>query len=112
MPGGRSTRRTSKPFAPGEAPARADQGRRFYALGKKAPPYLDLVPLIRRIVNAFGPKRCMWESDCPFQVVKDRYVDSLNLVRRRLDFLDATDKEWLLRRTAEQTFFEPARRPR
>src|SRR5262249_7186817 len=40
----------------------------FYALGKKAPPYLDLAPMIRRVVQAFGPGRCMWESDCPFQV--------------------------------------------
>src|SRR3954453_19388699 len=26
----------------------------FYALGKKTPPYLDLAPLIRRVVAAFG----------------------------------------------------------
>ena len=84
----------------------------FYALGKKTPPYLDLVPLIRTVVHAFGPKRCMWESDCPFQVVKDRYVDSLDLVRNRLDFLNPADKQWLLRRTAEQTFFQPDRRRR
>ena len=49
----------------------------FYALGKKKPPYLDLAPLIREVVQAFGARRCMWESDCPFQVVQDRYVDSV-----------------------------------
>ena len=42
----------------------------FYALGKKTPPYLDLAPLIHRVVRAFGARRCMWESDCPFQVVE------------------------------------------
>jgi predicted TIM-barrel fold metal-dependent hydrolase len=80
----------------------------FYALGKKSPPYLDLGPLIRRVVQAFGARRCMWESDCPFQVVKDRYVDSLALVRDRLDFLSKQDRDWLLFRTAEQVLF---RRP-
>ena len=78
----------------------------FYALGKKTPPYLDLVPLIKRVIQAFGAKRCMWESDCPFQVVRDRYGDSLNLVRDHLEFLSKDDRDWLLYRTAEQTLFK------
>jgi predicted TIM-barrel fold metal-dependent hydrolase len=78
----------------------------FYALGQKTPPYLDLVPLIRRVVQAFSPKRCMWESDCPFQLVKDRYTDSVALVRDHLDFLSKDDREWLLFRTAEQILFK------
>src|SRR5262249_47336686 len=66
----------------------------FYALGKKAPPYDDLAPLIRKVVKAFGPRRCMWESDCPFQVQgKHTYQASIDLVRKRLDFLSAEDKE-------------------
>ncbi len=80
----------------------------FYALGKKAPPYLDLAPLIERVVRAFGARRCMWESDCPFQVVRGTYADSLALVRDRLDFLSPEDRDWLLRRTAEEALF---RRP-
>jgi len=78
----------------------------FYALGKKEPPYEDLAPLIQQVVKAFGPRRCMWESDCPFQVVKHRYADSIDLVRTRLKFLSNDDKEWLLRRTAEEFFFK------
>jgi predicted TIM-barrel fold metal-dependent hydrolase len=77
----------------------------FYALGKKTPPYLDLAPLIRRVVQAFGPRRCMWESDCPFQVVSHRYDDSIALVRDRLDFLSPGDRDWLLGRTAERVLF-------
>jgi predicted TIM-barrel fold metal-dependent hydrolase len=79
----------------------------FYALGKKTPPYLDLAPLIQRVVAAFGARRCMWESDCPFQVVAHRYTDSVELVRDRLDFLTADDRDWLLFRTAEQALFRP-----
>lgn len=78
----------------------------FYALGKKKPPYTDLAPLIQRVVKAFGANRCMWESDCPFQVVEHQYADSIDLVRKRLDFLSEQDKEWLLGKTAEGFFFK------
>ncbi len=79
----------------------------FYALGKKAPPYTDLAPLVERVVKAFGARRCMWESDCPFQVQeKHTYRDSIDLIRTRLKFLTADDRDWLLRRTAEEFFFK------
>lgn len=79
----------------------------FYALGKKQAPYAELGPLIERVVKAFGAKRCMWESDCPFQVSDgQKYQDSIDLVRKRLDFLSDADREWLLWRTAEGFFFK------
>jgi predicted TIM-barrel fold metal-dependent hydrolase len=77
----------------------------FYALGAKQPPHLDLIPMIRRVYDSFGPRRLMWASDCPFQTVKERYEDSISLVRDRLDFLSAEDKTWILWRTAEESFF-------
>lgn len=77
----------------------------FYALGKKEPPYSDLASLIQKVVKAFGPRRCMWESDCPFQVAKQKYADSIDLVKKRLDFLTEDDREWLLGKTAERCFF-------
>ncbi len=78
----------------------------FYALGKKKPPYTDLAPMIRKVVKAFGAKRCMWESDCPFQVQREHtYEAGIDLVRKHLDFLTAEDREWLLRKTAEKFFF-------
>ena len=80
-------RRRSGPLRPGGTSEGVHQGRRFYALGKKTPPYLDLGPLIHRVVAAFGARRCMWESDCPFQIVSHRYEDSISLIRDRLDFL-------------------------
>ncbi|MBL8799897.1 MAG: amidohydrolase family protein, partial [Planctomycetia bacterium] len=58
-----------------------------------------------QVVQAFGAKRCMWESDCPFQVVEHKYTDSSELVSKRLDFLTDEDKDWLLRRTAAEFFF-------
>lgn len=78
----------------------------FYALGKKQAPYLDLGPMIRRVLDAFGPERLMWASDGPFQVLRGHtYRDSIELIRSRLDFLTDTDRQWLLRKTAERVFF-------
>jgi len=78
----------------------------FYALGKKSPPYHDLVPMIRRVSDAFGPERLMWASDCPFQVQGiHNYEASLALIRDKIDFFSEEDRAWLLRRTAERVFF-------
>ena len=77
----------------------------FYALGKKKAPYTDLVPMIRRLLDAFGPERLMWASDGPFQVVGGHhYGPSIDLVKKA-DFLSDGDKAWLLRKTAEKVFF-------
>lgn len=78
----------------------------FYALGAKKAPYLDLVPMIRKLLDAFGPERLMWATDCPYQVQQGhKYADSLALIRDHLDGLSDGDRQWLLRKTAETVFF-------
>ena len=78
----------------------------FYALGKKQPPYLDLSELIRRVVQAFGAKRCMWGSDSPYQThAPHTYGASLELVRFHLGFLSAEEREQILDTTAATFFF-------
>ena len=78
----------------------------FYALGEKKPPYHDLALLIKRVYDAFGPRRLMWASDSPFQVVKGHtYKSSIDLIKSGLDFLSDDDKEWLLWKTAEDVLF-------
>lgn len=78
----------------------------FYALGRKEPPYTELVPMIRRLYEAFGPGRLMWASDSPYQIGgKNTYADSLTFIRDRIDFLSPSDKQWLLRKTAARVFF-------
>jgi predicted TIM-barrel fold metal-dependent hydrolase len=79
----------------------------FYALSPKGPPYLDLGPMIQKVLDAYGPSRCMWESDCPFQVVDHTYADSISLIRDRLDFLSDSDRQHLLVGTAESLLFRP-----
>ena len=79
----------------------------FYALGKKIPPYTDMLPLIRRVVEAFGPERCMWESDAPKQ---DRdghtFQMAVDVIKRHANFLSRADKEQILVKTAEDFFFK------
>ena len=78
----------------------------YYALGKKKPPYHDLAPMIKQMLDAYGRKRLMWASDAPFQVVGGHtYKDSIVLIKSGLDYLDDDDRNWLLRKTAERVFF-------
>jgi predicted TIM-barrel fold metal-dependent hydrolase len=79
----------------------------FYALGRKQPPYTDLVPFIRRVFEAYGARRLMWASDSPFQVENGHtYKASIDLVREGLTFLSARDRDWMLSRTAASVFFD------
>ncbi len=78
----------------------------FYALGKKKAPYLDLIPLIKRVYEAYGPQRLMWASDCPYQVQGNySYDPAIALIRDRIDFLSEADRQEMLRGTAERLFF-------
>lgn len=78
----------------------------FYALGQKRAPYLDLVPVIKSLTEAYGPQRLMWASDAPFQVQDGhQYTSSISLVRDHLPFLSESDREWLLGKTAGEVFF-------
>ena len=74
--------------------------------GKKQPPYLDLMPMIKRLFDAYGPDRLMWASDCPYQLSgSNTYAASIALVHDHLDFVSAEDRRKLLCTTAENTFF-------
>lgn len=78
----------------------------YYALGKKKAPYKDLAPMIRRCLDAYGPERLMWASDCPFQVVDGHeYEPSIDLIKSGMADLSKGDRQWLLRKTAEGVFF-------
>lgn len=78
----------------------------YYALGRKRPPHDELIPMIRRLYDAYGPERLMWASDCPYQLTPpNTYGDSIDLIKERIDFLTEEDKSWLLRKSAEKVFF-------
>ena len=81
----------------------------FQALGDGQAPYLDLLPLIERVVNAFGPERVMWESDSGGPIAMENperdFAASIGLIRDQADFLGDGDKEQILINTASDFFF-------
>ncbi len=78
----------------------------FYSHSETGPPYLDIGPKIERLLQAYGPERLLWASDLPYQLKEgNTYHDSIALVRSRLEFLTGTDREWLLKKTAEKVYF-------
>lgn len=78
----------------------------YYALGAKKPPHTELIPMIRKLIDCYSLKRLMWGSDSPYQIVEpNTYGDSVKLITERCEFLNAADKEQLLRGTAESVFF-------
>ena len=82
----------------------------FYGLGAKMPPHLEMLPMIRRVVTAFGPERCMWESDAPLQVKSPQtYGAAVALIREHASFLTVSDREQILFRTADEFFFKRRR---
>jgi len=78
----------------------------YFALGQKKPPHDELIPIIKRLYETFGPQRLIWASDSPYQIQGvNNYKASISLVRDRLDFVSKDDRDWLLRKTAEKFFF-------
>jgi predicted TIM-barrel fold metal-dependent hydrolase len=78
----------------------------YYAFGRKKPPHDEMLPMIRTLLDAFGPKRLMWASDAPYQMRgENTYKSSIALIRDRLDSITKADREWLLAKTAESVFF-------
>ena len=78
----------------------------FYALGKKMPPYTDIIPTIEKLLAAFGRERLMWASDGPYQMQPPNSCKaSIDLIRSGMPSLSDDDKAWLLEKTAQKVFF-------
>ena len=96
-----------QPRAPPECHRQA--GGPFHVLSEGPPPFLDLLPLLHRVIDAFGPDRCMWETDVggpvPMSEPEEVYAATVELVLEYADFLSDGDKEWILYRTAESVLF-------
>lgn len=78
----------------------------FYKFADKRAPYGDLTPMVRRMIDAFGPSRLMWASDCPYQLNNgNNYADAIALIRDEIDSLSVGDRTAILRDTAAKVFF-------
>ncbi len=68
----------------------------FYSA--EAYPFADMTPHIRRLFDAFGPRRCYWGTDLTNSYNKATYKERITHFTETLDFLSAEDKEWVMGR--------------
>lgn len=61
-------------------------------------PFRDLDPHIRRIVDAYGPRRCFWGTDLSHAIHKATYRECVTHFTEALTFLSDADKEWIMGR--------------
>jgi len=61
-------------------------------------PFRDMTPHIRRLFDAFGPRRCYWGTDLTNSYNKATYKQRVTHFTETLDFLSPQDKEWVMGR--------------
>jgi predicted TIM-barrel fold metal-dependent hydrolase len=67
-------------------------------LSKQAYPFADVLPYLRRAIDAFGAERIMWASDHTQSKTHHSWAEALFYLRDS-NQLSATEKEWLLGRS-------------
>lgn len=80
-----------------------------HALGNRQAPFVDCLPLLRAVIEAFGADRCMWESDLGGPVLmQDQTRDYLACVDvvRNADFLSPQQKGLVLGGAAQRLFWD------
>jgi predicted TIM-barrel fold metal-dependent hydrolase len=65
-------------------------------------PFHDLDGYIRRLVDAFGPQRCMWGTDLSHALEKATYRQCVTHFTEELKFLSEQDKEWIMGRSVAE----------
>jgi predicted TIM-barrel fold metal-dependent hydrolase len=61
-------------------------------------PFRDVTPHIRRLFDAYGPRRCYWGSDVTNSYAKATYGQRVTHFTQELSFLSEEDKDWIMGR--------------
>jgi L-fuconolactonase len=64
----------------------------------------DIAPYVRRVLDWFGPERCMFGSDWPVCLLAASYGQVLEALRYGLGNLDASEIEDVLGGTASRVY--------
>ena len=75
-----------------------------WSISKQPYPWLDAQQYVKRLYDAYGPRRLMWATDWPILETWTTYDKALSVVRDEMKFLNAEDKEWMLSRTIERVW--------
>jgi predicted TIM-barrel fold metal-dependent hydrolase len=61
-------------------------------------PFRDVTPYIRRLFDAYGPRRCYWGTDVTNSFAKATYRERVTHFTEELNFLTEDDKDWIMGR--------------
>jgi predicted TIM-barrel fold metal-dependent hydrolase len=61
-------------------------------------PFRDMTAHLRRVFDAFGPRRCYWGTDLTAAPTKSTYRQRVTHFTETLDFLSEDDKDWVMGR--------------
>jgi predicted TIM-barrel fold metal-dependent hydrolase len=61
-------------------------------------PYRDMTESIKRLFDAFGPRRCFWGTDMTNSFAKATYRQRIEHFTQELSFLSEEDKDWVMGR--------------
>ncbi|HEY6239894.1 MAG TPA: amidohydrolase family protein, partial [Burkholderiales bacterium] len=64
----------------------------------EAYPFRDFTPHIKRLFEAYGPRRCYWGTDITNGWTKATYRQRITHFTQELDFLSEDDKDWVMGR--------------
>ena len=81
-----------------------------WSISRQPYPWTDAQDYVKRVHDAFGPRRIMWATDWPIveNTTGATYAHALSLVRDEMKFLNAEDKSWILSKTIERVWPFPA----
>jgi predicted TIM-barrel fold metal-dependent hydrolase len=75
-----------------------------WSISKQPYPWLDAQEYVKRLHQAFGPRRLMWATDWPIVEDRSTYSRALSVVRDEMKFLNAEDRRWMLCQTIERVW--------
>lgn len=61
-------------------------------------PYRDINPHIKRLFEAYGPRRCYWGTDITNAFDKATYRQRITHFTETFDFMSESDKDWVMGR--------------
>nr|TFG54999.1 MAG: amidohydrolase [Hyphomicrobiales bacterium] len=65
-------------------------------LSAKAYPFADVAPIVRRLVEAYGPRRCHWGTDITHSLSMASYGERITQFTEELPFLSEADKDQIM----------------
>ncbi|HXS98884.1 MAG TPA: amidohydrolase family protein [Candidatus Limnocylindrales bacterium] len=75
-----------------------------WSISRQQYPWRDAQAYVKRLYDAFGPRRLMWGTDWPIIEKWSTYDKALTSVRDEMKFLNAEDLRWILSATVERVW--------